>query len=172
MILYVPFILQGLIMLVDEFVIHEKRGLPKWERYGHPLDSLTVLAAFLFLLNFPWSESNQTIYIIICVFSCLFITKDEFVHQKESSGLEHWLHSLLFLLHPVSFWCAALIWRTRPGDKFLLIQSVILFCFMLYQIFRWSDLWQRLTTRSTKTLEKGGTKPGTIPSPSSARKAG
>ncbi len=137
-------------MLVDEFVIHEKRGLPRWERYGHPLDSLTVLCAFLFLLNFPWSETNQNIYIGICVFSCLFITKDEFVHQDESSGLEHWLHALLFLLHPITFWCAGFIWKTDPSNKFLLYQALVIFFFMLYQILRWSSLWPKLITRSTK----------------------
>ncbi len=61
--LYLPFVLQGLVMVVDEFIIHEKRGLPSWERYGHPLDSFTVLAAFLFLLNFPWSPELCSEYL-------------------------------------------------------------------------------------------------------------
>jgi hypothetical protein len=172
MILYLPFVLQGLVMVVDEFVIHEKRGLPPWERYGHPLDTFSVLAAFLFLLNFSWSPENQNIYLGICVFSCLFITKDEFIHYDKSSALEHWLHSLLFLLHPVSFWCAGLIWKEDPGNDFLRIQSVVIFTFMLYQMLRWSSLWPMLTTRSTKPSEKDGTRPGTIPSPSSALRAG
>ncbi|MES2527224.1 MAG: hypothetical protein V4598_09050 [Bdellovibrionota bacterium] len=169
--LYLPFILQGLVMVVDEFIIHEKRGLPTWERYGHPLDTLTVLAAFLFVQNFSWTPENHNIYLGLCVFSCLFITKDEFVHQKVSSSLEHWLHSLLFLLHPVSFWCAFIIWRDDPGNPFLRIQSWVLFSFMLYQIIRWSFLWQILTTRFTKLSEKDGTRHGMIRSHSSVQKA-
>ena len=160
--LYVPFILQGLIMIVDEFVIHEKRGLPGWERYGHPLDSFTVLAALLYILNFPWDPANQNVYLGLCIFSCLFITKDEFIHQRESSGFEHWLHSLLFLLHPVTFWCAGIIWKENPDHPFLLVQPVIISIFMLYQILRWSNIWPRSITKSTKRLANGGTRPGMI----------
>jgi hypothetical protein len=172
MILYLPFIFQGLVMMVDEFIIHEKRGLPNWERYGHPMDSFTVVAAFLFLLNFPWSPGNQNIYLGLCIFSCLFITKDEFIHQKESSALEHWLHSLLFLLHPVTFWCAALIWKENPGHPFLVVQTIIISTFMVYQILRWSSLWPKLTTRSTKHSVTDGTTPGMTRSHSSVPKAG
>lgn len=148
--LYLPFVLQGLVMVVDEFILHEKRRLQTWERYGHPLDSLSVLLAFLFLMNFPWSPVNQNIYVGICVVSCLFITKDEFVHYEQSSAFEHWLHALLFLLHPVTFWCAGLIWKENPSDNFLRLQTFVIFFFMVYQIIRWSSVWQKLITRSTK----------------------
>jgi hypothetical protein len=158
--LYLPFIFQGLVMLVDEFIIHEKRGLPRWERFGHPMDSFTVVAAFLFLLNFPWTPANQNIYLGLCVFSCLFITKDEFVHHEISSALEHWLHSLLFLLHPVTFWCAGIIWKDNPDHPFLFIQTIVISVFMTYQILRWSALWPKLTTRFTTPSESAGTRPG------------
>ncbi|HWU42647.1 MAG TPA: hypothetical protein VN132_04380, partial [Bdellovibrio sp.] len=47
---FVPIaILQGSIMLIDEFFFHHKRGLPRWERIGHPLDTITVLTCLLFL---------------------------------------------------------------------------------------------------------------------------
>lgn len=168
--LYLPFILQGLIMVIDEFVIHEKRGLPRWERFGHPMDSFSVLAAFLYLLNFEWSPENQNVYLGICIFSSLLITKDEFIHKNESSGFEHWLHSLLFLLHPVTFWCAGVIWKNNPEHPFLVIQTAVIGVFMLYQILRWSILWPKSTTQSTKPLANAGTTPGTTPWPSSVQR--
>ena len=140
-VIYLPFILQGLVMMVDEFWAHEKRSLPKWERIGHPMDSLTVLSAYMFLLIFPFQENHTWIYAAIAVFSCLFITKDEFVHATECSGMEQWLHSLLFLLHPLTFICAGILWM--QGERsFLIIQAAIVGIFMCYQIIRWSIPWQ------------------------------
>jgi 2-polyprenyl-6-hydroxyphenyl methylase / 3-demethylubiquinone-9 3-methyltransferase len=39
--LVVPLGLQALAMAVDEAYFHRRRGLPRWERIGHPLDTLT-----------------------------------------------------------------------------------------------------------------------------------
>ena len=50
MIYILPFFLQGLAIFFDEFYFHHRRGLGKWEKVGHPLDTLTVLMAYLFLL--------------------------------------------------------------------------------------------------------------------------
>ncbi len=52
--LAVPFALQGLAILVDEFYFHRRRGLPIWERWGHPLDTLSLLICWLFLLCLPY----------------------------------------------------------------------------------------------------------------------
>lgn len=137
---YIPFIIQGVVMAADEFWAHEQRSLPRWERIGHPLDSLTVLLAFLYLLIFPYEEARVAIFVGLALFSCVFITKDEFVHSKECHGFEHWLHSLLFILHPVVFFCAAGLWQA--GDRsFLLWQTIIVGVFMFYQIIRWSIPW-------------------------------
>ncbi len=40
--LFIPFALQTCCMAVDEVHFHRQRGLPRWERLGHPLDTLTV----------------------------------------------------------------------------------------------------------------------------------
>lgn len=136
-ILYLPFILQALIMAADEY-LHNKRTLPLWERIGHPLDTATVIVAFGYLAVSEYSRANLAFYILLCTFSCLFITKDEWVHKKECSSLEHWLHSLLFILHPLIFISAALLWKNRSGEVFLSLLPFVLSLFMLYQIIRWS----------------------------------
>jgi len=53
LLILLPFIVQTLVIMIDEFYFHVRRGLPKWERLGHPLDTLTVLACFAFVLFFP-----------------------------------------------------------------------------------------------------------------------
>ncbi len=140
MILYLPFIIQGLIMMVDEFYFHEKRGLPKWEIIGHPLDSLSVLFCYAYLAFVNPTQTALTVYICLCVFSCLFITKDEWVHKEQCEPLENWLHSLLFILHPITFAAAGVLWF-EGEHTFLVIQPVIILVFMSYQIIRWSRPW-------------------------------
>lgn len=142
MLLYLPFILQGACMVVDEFYFHEKRGLLLWERVGHPLDTLTVFLCYGYLLL---GNANVSVYIALCAFSCLFITKDEFVHSKECQGSEHWLHAVLFVLHPLSFLSAYYLVQASELN-FLKIQIGVIFFFMLYQALRWSNLW-RLQTK-------------------------
>jgi len=124
---------QGILMLFDEFKFHHERGLKKWERIGHPVDSLFFLAPFLYTLKF----TNIYVFIGLCVISSLIVTKDEFVHTKECEASEQWLHSLLFLIHPVAFLGLWVAWQ----NNFSLIiqaQSAIIFLFMLYQIIYWN----------------------------------
>ena len=136
--LYLPFAIQGLVMFFDELYFHRKRGLPLWERLGHPLDTLTVLGCYLFMLFNQPTDLNLKIYIGLAVFSCLFITKDEFVHSEHCEPAENWLHSLLFVLHPICFLAAFLVWQEQKDFIFLKAQAVVIFCFMIYQITYWS----------------------------------
>ncbi len=140
--LYLPFILQGILMGVDE-KIHMDRGLGRWERLGHPLDTLTVLVPMSFIAFYPHTDSNLTAFIVMAVFSCLFITKDEFVHSKECSPFENWLHAVLFVLHPILFLSAAMLWK--EGSDFIRYQPIMIFVFMIYQILRWSIPWTQQT---------------------------
>ena len=136
--LYLPFILQGILMGLDE-KIHMDRGLGRWERLGHPLDTLTVLVPMSFIAFYPQTDSNLTAFIVMALFSCLFITKDEFVHSKECSPFENWLHAVLFILHPVLFLSAAKLWQ--EGSDFIRYQPMMILVFMIYQILRWSIPW-------------------------------
>ena len=142
MILYLPFIIQALLMGIDEG-LHMKRGLGLWERLGHPLDTLTVFIPLAYIAIREYAPNFLTVFIILAAFSCLFITKDEFVHTAECKGFESWLHSLLFILHPVVFFCAFLLWRDHPEDQFIQFQPLVVGIFMLYQILRWSIPWKQ-----------------------------
>lgn len=141
--LYLPFLLQTILMGLDEH-IHSKRDLGLWERFGHPLDTLTVFVPISFVAVKDFTDERLTVYVILSVFSCLFITKDEFVHTKVCSGIENWIHSLLFVLHPMIFLCSGLIWKYHPEDEFLTYQAILVGIFMIYQILRWSIRWKQL----------------------------
>jgi len=107
---FLPFLLQIAIIFCDEFYFHVKRGLPRWERIGHPLDTLSVLVCFLFVLIFPYSPSMRTIYIALSLFSAIFVTKDEFVHKECCPASEQWLHALLFIKHPIVLFVLGCLW--------------------------------------------------------------
>lgn len=135
-----PFIMQGACMGIDE-IYHAKRGLPAWERVGHPLDTLTVLAVYLFAALSEFNSQNQNIYLGLAIFSCVFITKDEWVHAKLCTGPEQWLHALLFILHPLTFLAVHFLWEGgETATLFVLCALTILF--MTYQILRWSLPWK------------------------------
>lgn len=131
------FLLQGSLMAVDEFYFHHKRGLEKWERVGHPLDTLTVLACYLFALLVPFSETALYTYVALAIFSCIFITKDEFVHAKHCPAGEHWLHAVLFVLHPILLGIVGWLWMQGTQRELLWIQLAVTGAFLLYQIVFW-----------------------------------
>lgn len=134
------FFAQAAVLFVDEFYFHWRRGLPRWERIGHPLDTLSVLACYGVLCALPREESSLWIYGAVSLASCLFVTKDEFVHKRLCSGMETWLHALLFILHPLSLAAAGWIWT--DADEFLLHaftgQIVLTSLFFVYQIVYWN----------------------------------
>ncbi len=136
--LYLPFVLQGISMVFDEFYFHRKRGLPKWEVIGHPLDTLTVLAVYIFLIVQDYSLLNLQIALGLTLFSSLFITKDEFVHSEKCEPQENWLHAVLFVLHPMSLGSAIYIWYAQIDPLFLRVQAFVVAAFLIYQILYWS----------------------------------
>jgi hypothetical protein len=139
--LYLPFIIQGIMMAYDES-LHKKRGLGAWERLGHPLDTLTVFAPLSLAAISDYTDQGLTVFIILSVFSSVFITKDEFIHTHECNLMENWVHSMLFILHPMIFVSTAILWKYHPNDHFLALQPVFVGVFMIYQIFRWSLTWK------------------------------
>lgn len=141
--LYLPFLLQGILMAWDE-ELHKRRGLGTWERLGHPLDTLTVFVPLSFVALNEYTTDRLVVFSILAGFSCLFITKDEIVHSEECTPLEHWIHSVLFVLHPIIFLCTGLLWRYDPGNEFLDYQPLIVGLFMTYQVTRWSIPWKEI----------------------------
>jgi len=75
LLILVPFVIQALAIGFDEYYFHIKRGLPLWERIGHPIDTLSVAFCLFFVLFIPYSDTTLKWYIGLCVFSCLMVTK-------------------------------------------------------------------------------------------------
>lgn len=138
----ITIILQGLALLIDEFYFHHKRILPKWERIGHPLDTITIIICTGFPLLFNLNEINIKLYVGLAIFSCLFVTKDEWVHSKECNPFENWLHSILFIIHPIYL---IGIWWFWSNQEFKLIQLFLLgsILFLTYQLIYWNILWKQ-----------------------------
>lgn len=131
----VALVIQSLAILFDEFYFHRKRGLPKWEMIGHPVDTSLVIVCFLFLAFAEKNPTNEIIYYIMASASCLCVTKDEWVHYKYCSGPEMWLHAVLFMMHPLLLFTAVDIWEdSRP--LFLALSGCI-FVFLLWEIGYW-----------------------------------
>lgn len=141
--LVIPIALQGIAMLVDEGYFHRRRGLPRWERIGHPLDTLTLIACLAWLLVVePSTGAALPVYITLAVISTLFVTKDEPIHARECGGGEQWLHAVLFVLHPIVLAAFALLWWL--GYTQLLVgQLVVTTLFMSYQVVYWNVLRDR-----------------------------
>lgn len=152
--LLLPFIAQAICIGVDE-LFHHRRGLPRWERIGHPLDTLTVLACYAVVLLAPPGGIASWMYALLACFSSLFVTKDEPVHLRYCGPVEQWLHAVLFSLHPVVLISLALLWPGRDGGtfpfiryegferSFLIAGSVMTAGFAAYQLLYWNILWKR-----------------------------
>lgn len=131
---YLPFLFQGVFMIIDEFYFHRKRILPRWEKIGHPLDTLSVLLTLSIPLILPYRSSNLSFYLFLSIFSCILITKDEFIHADYCEKAEQWLHAVLFILHPIIFFCTYILWSQANARSFLISQVSLVFLFLLYQI--------------------------------------
>ncbi len=154
-----PFFLQAIVIGIDEVYFHHKRGLPKWERIGHPLDTLTVLLCMYMVIFVPISTFTIRWYIGIAAFSCIFVTKDEFVHKHFCPASENWLHAVLFTIHPITLAMAGIIWAGVSNYKtyrwiegwltnlnflksFLVVQAILMTLFFLYQVIYWNFIWK------------------------------
>jgi hypothetical protein len=138
----VPLGIQALVAVADEFYFHRRRGLPRWERIGHPLDTLTVLGCYAVALAVPFTAASLRIYVALAAFSCLFVTKDEFVHAKRCDPFEHWIHALLFVLHPVVLTSMGFLWL-KEAWTLMLLQGALTLAFGLYQTVYWNTNWIR-----------------------------
>ncbi len=71
-VLLLPAVLQMLAMAFDELVFHRRRGLPRWERLGHPLDTATAALCYGWLVWVPpQSPHALTVYVALCAFFLL-----------------------------------------------------------------------------------------------------
>ena len=133
-----PLALQGAALAIDEFYLHHKRGLGRWERMGHPVDTFSFGAcSLLALFSIGHTADHLTLFVILSALSCLIVTKDEFVHRLECSAFENWLHAVLFILHPVSLYC---LWSLAESgaSEFLIPLNIGIGGFFLYQLVYWN----------------------------------
>jgi hypothetical protein len=146
--LLIPVILQGAAMFVDEAWFHQKRGLPRWERIGHPIDTLTTAACYAWLVaTRPDQSFALPVYIALSALSCLVITKDEFVHARLCTGGEHWVHAVLFILHPLVFAAFGLIWARGLAPWLLPAMLGLMIAYAAYQFFYWRWWWRHYPAR-------------------------
>jgi hypothetical protein len=138
----IPLALQALTTLADELHFHRRRGLARWERIGHPLDTLTVLACYAVALALPFTATSLRLYVALAAFSCLFVTKDEVVHAKYCEPFEHWVHSLLFVLHPIILASVGYLWA-REALALMRVSGFLTLAFGLYQTVYWNTSWLR-----------------------------
>lgn len=139
--LLLPLGAQAGLLTVDEFVFHRRRGLATWERWGHPIDTSCFVACLVVLLLMDVARSKTFfVYLALATLSTLIITKDEFVHHEACQATEQWLHSLLFVLHPVCLFC---FWQLAVAGeyKLILFNSVAVATFMVYQLIYWNIIY-------------------------------
>ncbi len=135
----IPFVIQGLIMSVDEFYCHRRREMRRWERLGHPFDTLVFIFALLWLL---WVEGSWTGpgFAALALTSSLVISKDEWEHRELCTGFENWLHSLLFMLHPTVLIWSAWLWSSQNENFTIVVggAAVLSGIFFIYQLVYWN----------------------------------
>jgi len=107
---FLPFSLQGLAMALDEFGYHRNRVVPRWEWLGHALDTAAFLACLACPLLLSPTGPHLWLFGGLAAASCLLITKDEFIHQRLCTAGEHWLHAVLFVLHPLVLITTGFLW--------------------------------------------------------------
>jgi len=134
----IPVLFQCVLMVVDEGWFHRIRGLPRWERISHPLDTLTLVGCLGWLVaTESRSPAALSVYVGLAVFSTIFATKDEAMHAGLCSAGEHWLHAMLFALRPIVL--AAFMYLWWIGTVSLLVgQLGITIGFLAYQVIYWN----------------------------------
>lgn len=133
---------QAALMLVDEFYFHHRRRLPRWECVGHPLDTLSVFVCYAMTLALAPNDRSIAAYGGAALFSCVFVTKDEFVHAKLCAPAEHWLHAALFVAHPIVLGLAAFLWIHGEHRVLLAVQAGLTLVFGAYQTLYWNRSWR------------------------------
>lgn len=106
---------QGALMLADERVYHAERGLSRREAWGHAADSFVfALTLSLPALLAPTLRA-VLLYAAASIFSTLLVTKDEGIHARECGAPEHWVHAVLFAVHPCVLAAAGALWVRGEG---------------------------------------------------------
>jgi hypothetical protein len=138
---FTPLAVQGSAMMIDEVVFHRRRGLPRFERLGHPLDTLTVAACYAWLLLARPTRGHAYVYLALGIASCLFVTKDEPLHARACTPGEQWVHSILFLVHPVALFAAYEAWSVERSTALPIAGLALSGAFAVWQLLYWNTSW-------------------------------
>lgn len=129
---------QALVMLWDELFFHRRRGLERFERWGHVADT-AVFCAALCIPAFAAPDRVPLIsFVLLAFFSSLLITKDEWIHAKVCTGAENWCHALLFILHGALLVIVGILWVLEPDAWELRALPFLVLAWGLYQHFYWN----------------------------------
>jgi small-conductance mechanosensitive channel len=133
--------MQAFAITWDEFVYHRKRGLPPWERISHPIDTLAMILCLLVPILSSPTRDHLILFALLGAISSLLTTKDEKIHATRCDWKEHWLHSLLFIVHPLVLVAAAYFWTHATAHprfaEILSAQVALMSLFLVYQIMYW-----------------------------------
>lgn len=136
----------GCITMYDELFLHRKRGLTLYEARLHWIDTALVVFVQALAVFCEPTGFTMTLYLLAAILSCLSITKEEWLHREVCSGSEHWLHAMMFMLHPLSLLAAGITWQRldRPlihlADwrlNVLLVYTAGTAIFLVYEMFYW-----------------------------------
>jgi len=139
--LALPNLIAAVLMILDEVFFHRRRGLPKWERIGHPLDTLTLLVCYAVAIFVKADWYPLVIYTVLGIFSCVFITKDETIHTEHCDAKENHLHALLFVVHPFLLISIFVLWffpNIGGATHLLWAQAALTLLFGIYQLIYWN----------------------------------
>ncbi|MDQ3232538.1 MAG: hypothetical protein M3Q07_12010 [Pseudobdellovibrionaceae bacterium] len=142
--------MQGLIMAVDEFIFHRRRGLPPFERWGHVVDTSVFLLALVVPALWAPSPTLLVVYGGLALLSCVLITKDEWIHATACTGAEQWCHAMLFVLHGPILLVAGLVWYLDPGHPVLKMLPPVVFMWGLYQHLYWNVYHDRKNSTASR----------------------
>lgn len=129
---------QALLMVVDEVIFHRRRGLERFERWGHVADTTLFCAALLVPAFCLPSQRAILSFAALGFASCLLITKDEWVHAKACEAIEHWCHAMLFILHGALLIVVGMLWTIEPRTWELRALPAAVFIWGIYQHFYWN----------------------------------
>jgi hypothetical protein len=138
---------QGALIIWDELYFHRRRGLGRWERVGHPLDSMGMALCLGFLYFSQPHPEMRAMYSVLAVASCLGVTKDEWIHAKQCQPPEQWLHACLFLLHSAILVTAFFSWTAGAESRTLLLGACGALGLGILQIGIWSTAWRERLPR-------------------------
>jgi 2-polyprenyl-6-hydroxyphenyl methylase/3-demethylubiquinone-9 3-methyltransferase len=141
---------QGALMMVDERAFHRVRGLGEWESWGHVADSAVFAAALLPAALLAPGRAAALLYALGAAGSTVMVAKDEWIHARECEPAEHWVHALLFSLHPCVLLGVGALWARGEGALFRATLPLVVAAYSFYQWRYW--LGGRRFRRETEPL--------------------